>query len=621
MFGYYRICAATPRVTVADCAANAREIREIWRQAAEKNAAAVILPELSLTGCSCGDLFLQEQLLTSAEEHAAALVRETSGSQTLLIFGMPLRRGDRLYNCAVAAGNGAILGIVPQSFPEERYFAGNAPGQTEILWEGLPVPFGTDLIFRAGRDFSFALEIGTDGDSLLAPGSRTLLAGARAVFCLTSAMASAGGAEERRIAAQYRSKTGKCIFAAASAGGTESTTDGVYCGHSLIAGNGALLQEGSVIYADADFRRIGTERRMDRLFQKQSTPGNFREIALNAVPESPDWHFARLSALPFVPEDPEKRRLRCEEIFSIQCAGLAKRVAHTHAGKLVLGISGGLDSTLALLVAAECCRMLGRSASDILTITMPGFGTTGRTYQNAVAMCRKLGTELREISIQDACLQHFADIGHDPAILDVTYENVQARERTQILMDLANQCGGLVIGTGDLSEIALGWSTYNGDHMSMYAVNCDVPKTLIRFLIAHAADQSDDEELASILRDVIDTPVSPELLPADASGKIQQKTEELVGPYELHDFFLWHFVRYGAEPEKIAALAEHVFAGTYSAEVIRRWLKRFLQRFFQQQFKRSCAPDGPRVGTIALSPRGAWQMPSDASGSGWLQTL
>ena len=487
------------------------------------------------------------------------------------------------------------------------------------------LPFGTDLLFDCGGGFQFAVEICEDLWGVLPPSSLLALGGARAIFNPSAGTELAAKAEYRRELVRQQSARCLAAYVLASAGVHESTTDVVFGGHALIADNGRLAAEnrrfarkGSLLLADVDFDRLGAARLSESSFHDNPLPEGkrFRTIPLDRVEGSPDFAFAYNPPRPFVPGDVEHRRERCTEIFDIQCAGLAKRVEHTGAKKLVIGISGGLDSTLALLVASECCRLIGRPASDIVALTMPGFGTTGRTRGNAVKLCELLGVTLREVDIRPACLRHFEDIGHDPAKLDTAYENVQARERTQILMDIANEAGGMVVGTGDLSEIALGWSTYNGDHMSMYAVNCSIPKTLIRFLIETTAERS-APELAAVLRDVIDTPVSPELLPASADGSINQKTEELIGPYELHDFFLYHFIKYGAEPEKIRALAGAAFAGVYDEETIERTLKIFLRRFFQQQFKRSCIPDGPKVGTIALSPRGDWRMPSDASDAIW----
>ncbi|MDD3886329.1 MAG: NAD(+) synthase [Victivallaceae bacterium] len=635
MFGFYRLAAAVPELRVADPDFNAEKIVELWKQAGSQGVDAVVFPELAVTGYSCRDLFFQERLHNAAHNAAARLIAATAGSRAVMVFGMPLRYGEALYNTAFVAQNGKLMGIVPKTllpnyreFYEKRQFkSGRDLCGIEYEFDGEKVPFGVDLVFEAGRGFCFGVEICEDMWGVLPPSSYLALAGARAIFNLSAGTELAAKAAYRRELVAQQSARCLSAYVLASAGVHESTTDAVFSGHAIIAENGRVDVEntrfdraGSLITADIDFERLGAARLSESSFNDNHLPEGlaFRRVRIDEVAGSPDFSYAVNPQRPFVPESAPDRDARCAEIFAIQCAGLAKRVEHTHAGKLVLGISGGLDSTLALLVSTECCRLLGRPDSDVVCVTMPGFGTSGRTYRNAVALCRKQGVTLREIDIRKACFTHFADIGHDPAELDVTYENVQARERTKIMMDLANKLGGIVVGTGDLSEIALGWSTYNGDHMSMYAVNSSVPKTLIRFLIDNVASRS-DKELAALLRDVIDTPVSPELLPADSSGDVAQKTEELVGPYELHDYFLYHFLKYGADPDKLAALARHAFAGRFDGATVDRWLKVFLQRFFRQQFKRSCMPDGPKVGTIALSPRGDWRMPSDASCAAWLE--
>ena len=633
MFGFYRLAAAVPKLKVADAAFNTEELRRCFRQAAENGADAVVFPELCVTGYSCGDLFFQERLLAEAEAAAVDFAARTAGSRTVAVIGLPFRRGDALFNAAAVAADGAIRGIVPKcvlpnyrEFYEKRHFhSGRGIMDATAYIGGREVPFGADLIFDGGAGFRFGVEICEDLWCVLPPSLYLALGGARAVFNLSAGNELAGKADYRRELVTQQSARCLAAYVLAGAGVHESTTDLVFGGHAIIADNGRLAaenrrfdRESSLTYADVDFERLGAARLSESSFNDNPLPEGmrFRRVRLPEAAGSPDLRHASIPRHPFVPENAAGRRERCREIFDIQCAGLAKRLEHTRAKTMVIGISGGLDSTLALLVAAECCRLLGRPASDIIAFTLPGFGTTGRTYNNAVTLCRLLGTTFREVDIKAACLQHFSDIGHDPAICDTAYENVQARERTQILMDVANKTGGLVVGTGDLSEIALGWSTYNGDHMSMYAVNCSIPKTLIRFLIETTAER-ETPELAAVLRDVIDTPVSPELLPADGDGAINQKTEELIGPYELHDFFLYHFIKYGAEPEKIRCLAETAFAGTYPPDVIGRWFALFVRRFFRQQFKRSCVPDGPKVGTIALSPRGDWRMPSDASDAAW----
>ncbi len=635
MFGFYRLAAAVPELKVAAIGHNLEKILESYFAACDAGAAATVFPELSLTGYSCGDLFFQRRLLERAESAALEAVNATAGRNSILIFGIPLQVEDAIYNVAVVAQNGMARGIVPKSllpnyreFYEKRNFVSGAGIRERMVnFNRLPVPFGTDLIFDGGNGFRFGIEICEDLWGVLPPSGPLALGGARVIFNLSAGTELASKAEYRRELVRQQSARCLAAYVLSSAGVHESTTDVVFGGHAVIAENGRLAAEnvrfdrsGSVIYADVDVERLGAARLSESSFHdNQLPPGTrFRTLMLPEVPGSPDFRYAWNPPRPFVPENAADRRERCSEILSIQVAGLAKRVEHMGAKKLVIGISGGLDSTLALIVSSECCRLLGRPASDIEALTMPGFGTTGRTHRNSVELCRLLGVHLREVDIRPACLLHFKDIGHDPAVLSSTYENVQARERTQILMDLANEYGGMVVGTGDLSEIALGWSTYNGDHMSMYAVNCSIPKTLIRFLIETTAERS-EPELAAVLRDVIATPVSPELLPAASDGSIEQKTEDLIGPYELHDYFLYHFVKYGADPRKILALAADAFRGKFDEAEVEKWLRVFLRRFFQQQFKRSCIPDGPKVGTIALSPRGDWRMPSDAIWSEWLE--
>ena len=633
MFGFHRLAAAVPVLRVADVDFNAGMLRKCYEEAVRQNAAAVVFPELSITGYSCGDLFFQKRFLELAREPALEFAAVTAGRQTMAIFGLPLLEGEGLYNVSVVAAGGRIRGMVPKTllpnyreFYEKRYFqSGRKVRERTIRWGTAEIPFGSDLLFDDGADFRFGVEICEDLWGVLPPSSLLALGGARAIFNLSAGTELAAKAEYRRDLVRQQSARCLAAYVLASAGVYESTSDVVFGGHALIADNGRLAAENrrfarknSIIFADVDFERLAAARVSESSFNDNPLPENitFRTVPLPAAASSPDLTYAVNPRCPFVPGDDADRRERCMEIFDIQCAGLARRVEHTHAKTMVIGISGGLDSTLALLVAAECCQLLGRDPAEIIAYTMPGFGTTDRTRGNAVRLCELLGVTLREVDIRPACLQHFRDIGHDPEVLDTAYENVQARERTQILMDVANKTGGLVIGTGDLSEIALGWSTYNGDHMSMYAVNCSIPKTLIRFLIETTAERS-APELAAVLRDVIATPVSPELLPATGDGTIAQKTEDLIGPYELHDFFLYHFVKYGAEPEKIRFLAENAFRDTYDSDTVSRWLAIFLRRFFRQQFKRNCVPDGPKVGTIALSPRGDWRMPADAADALW----
>ncbi|MDR0933317.1 MAG: NAD(+) synthase [Victivallales bacterium] len=633
MFGFYRLAASVPELKVADIEFNLGELQNCYARAVGQGTSAVVFPELCLTGYTCGDLFFQEKLLQCSEQAAVRFAQCTANCRTVAVIGLPLRVGEALYNVAAVAADGKILGIVPKSvlpnyreFYEKRHFVSgrDCVGQTVRIGEE-EIPFGVDLLFDGGGSFRFGVEICEDLWCVLPPSLYLSLAGARAIFNLSAGNELAGKAAYRRELVKQESARCVAAYVLAGAGVHESTTDVVFAGHAIIAENGHLVAENKrfarvseTVYADVDLERLGATRRSESSFNDNALPKDklFRTVQLPEVAESPDLHCINIPRHPFVPTNVSDRDERCREIFDIQCAGLAKRIAHIGAKTLVIGVSGGLDSTLALLVAAECCRMLNRPASDIIAYTMPGFGTTDRTYNNALKLCGLLGVTLREVDIKAACLQHFKDIEHDPKVLDTAYENVQARERTQILMDVANQSGGMVIGTGDLSEIALGWSTYNGDHMSMYAVNCSIPKTLIRFLIDNVAERA-ESELANVLRDVIATPVSPELLPACDNGAISQKTEELIGAYELHDFFLYYFIKYGLSPEKIQFLAENAFAGSFDSDTIAKTLQTFIRRFFQQQFKRSCIPDGPKVGTIALSPRGDWRMPSDGCDALW----
>lgn len=641
MFGYYRLASAVPQLRIADVDYNVHQLIAGFREAASRQAAAVVFPELGITGYSCGDLFFQPCLRQAALEGLLRFTEATANSGTVAVAGLPFLYGDALYNVAAVIQDGRILALVPKTmlpnyreFYEKRQFtSARALGTDirEININGERLPFGANIIFHdASSPFSFGVEICEDLWSVIPPSSMLALHGARTILNPSAGTELTGKAAYRRELVKQQSGRCLCAYVLSSAGVHESTTDVVFGGHCLIADNGRLaaesgrfLRENSIIAADVDVERLAAARLSESSFNDNKplpSSGEMLHLTLGtAVPASPGLEYAFNPARPFLPS-PEHRDERCEEIISIQTAALAKRMEHAHVKRLVIGISGGLDSTLALLVCARACRLLGRPASDILAVTMPGFGTTDRTHANAVSMCRLLGAELREIPISDACLQHFRDIGHDPAERTTTYENVQARERTQILMDLANKTGGLVVGTGDLSEIALGWSTYNGDHMSMYAVNCSIPKTLIRCLIEHIAKES-SAELAATLIDINNTPVSPELLPPSHDGSIEQRTEDVLGPYDLHDFFLFHFIKYGAQPDKILYLAEDAFRGEFAPDFIRRCLGIFIRRFFQQQFKRNCVPDGPKVGTISLSPRGDWRMPSDAWGTAWMNQL
>lgn len=633
-YGYYRLAAATPRVRVAHVDFNVAELVGTMQSAVSGGASVVVFPELCVTGASCGDLFFQPRLQQAAVKGLLRFAEDTSALNAVSVVGLPLLVEDALYNVAAVVKQGRILGFVPagvagafrdsdaarrfRSAEELRVDAVEIPGQGQV-------PLGADLLFSDGADMCFGVEVGEDSGSVIPPSARLALQGARVILNPAAAPELVGSADYRRR--QVTGQSSRCVaaYVHASAGVGESTQDAVCGGLALIACRGRLLaenerfsRESGVIYADADLAWLGNARLSDSSFnisRAQELLPAVRHVPLGALDNRCDLQYAYLPARPFVPE-PENFSSRCEDILNIQAAALAKRVEHSHAKTMVLGVSGGLDSTLALLVCVRVCRMLGRDTSCILAVTMPGFGTTGRTYNNSLAMMKAMGVTLKEVNIREACLLHFRDLDFDPALRTNTYENVQARERTKILMNLANKTGGMVVGTGDLSEVALGWSTYNGDHMSMYGVNCSVPKTLIRCLLEHEARRS-APELAATLRDVVETPVSPELLPPADDGSMEQKTEDILGPYDIHDFLLYHFIKYGAEPEKLRFLARKAFAGEFDETLIDRTLRMFLTRFFRQQFKRSCVPDGPKVGSIALSPRGDWRMPSDACEELW----
>ena len=629
-YGFIKVAAAIPEVRVADCAFNALKITELIKKAATEGVEVVCFPELSITSYSCGDLFFQEQLLNDAEKALEKLVEETAELDIFSIVGMPVRIDNQLYNAGVVIKSGKILGVSPKlnlpnnnEFYEKRWFTGGKfnsngyylelAGQNTFIHNNYL--FGTD-------EFVFGVEICEDLWMPNPHSSDLAVAGAEIIFNLSASNELVGKHAYRKQLVEQQSARCHCGYVYASAGFGESTTDLVFSGNALIAENGTMLAESKrfsiepqLIFSEIDVERLRAERLKNSNFHNKTADIHSLRVEYASDDEEtnlkPQFNLTRkINPHPFIPS-PEKRDESCNEIFEIQISGLAKRWKHTGIDKLVIGVSGGLDSTLALLVCAKTADKLGYDRKRILGITMPGFGTTGRTYNNALELMKSLGISMMEIDIKEACLQHFKDIGHDSSIHDVTYENVQARERTQILMDLANKHNGLVVGTGDLSEMALGWSTYNGDHMSMYGVNSGIPKTLVRYLVDWASGQL-DEKSAAILQDVLHTPVSPELLPGDEKGEIRQKTEDIVGPYELHDFFLYYFVRFGFTLEKIHFLAKNAFAEKYSDETIDKWLKLFLKRFFQQQFKRSCTPDGPKVGSVNLSPRGDWRMPSDA---------
>ena len=635
-FGFLKVAAAIPHVKIADCDYNAARMAALAQQAARRGVEIVCFPELGVTGYTCGDLLLQPALLDAADEALAGLIRATRKLPLVAIAGAPVAHDGALYNCAVVFTQGRILGVVPKShipdyaeFYESRWFASGAgiSGDT-IAVAGQRPDFGADLTFEV-NGAEFGVEICEDLWVASPPSTALALGGAKVLFNLSASPEVAGKHRYLRQLVALQSARTLSAYVYCSAGFGESSTDLVFAGNGLIAENGTILREAErfagdeqLVVADVDIRRLEFERRRTTTFRAAEGMAENTVIEME-LPEAlksatPD---RETDPTPFVPKEKAHRDERCEEIFAMQAAGLAQRLAHTHCSKAVIGISGGLDSTLALLVAVRAFDRLGLDRKGIVGITMPGFGTTGRTYNNALQLMRGLGVTVREIPIRDACTQHFADIGLSPDDRSAAYENCQARERTQILMDVANMEGALVIGTGDLSELALGWATYNGDHMSMYGVNAGVPKTLVRHLTRYFADSTDNDIVRDTLIDIIDTPISPELIPAKDDGTIRQITEDLVGPYELHDFFLYYTLRYGFSPRRILLLATHAFDGTYSRETILKWERTFFRRFFTQQFKRSCLPDGPKVGSVCLSPRGDWRMPSDASSAVWLKEL
>lgn len=630
--GFITVATATPQVAVADCEANAQAILACINEMAAAHAKVMVLPELCITGYTCSDLFWQTKLLDEAEAALSVIVEESRQVDALIAVGMPLRVAGKLLNVAAILCRGKVLGFVPKvnlpaynEFYETRHFTSGSADMGTVQFCGEEIPVGTNLLFSCENvvDLCVAAEICEDLWVPNPPSVQHALAGASVICNLSASDEMVGKGSYRRDLVAGQSARLVCAYLYATAGEGESTTDLVFGGQNLIAENGTVLAESATFenetnVATIDVQRLVSERRRMSTFPAAESK-EYREISFALAEE--ETKLARFfDADPFVPSNADQLSDRCEEILNIQALGLKKRLAHTHAKSAVVGISGGLDSTLALLVTARAFDMLGLPRKGIVAVTMPGFGTTDRTYNNAVAMIKSLGATFKEVPIAKAVMQHFADIDHDASIHDVTYENSQARERTQILMDIANQANGFVIGTGDLSELALGWATYNGDHMSMYAVNASVPKTLVRHLVRHYADTSADEVLAGVLYDVLDTPVSPELLPPE-DGAISQKTEDLVGPYELHDFFLYQMLRMCFPPAKIYRVAKEAFAGRYNNETILKWLRTFYWCFFSQQFKRSCLPDGPKVGSVAVSPRGDLRMPSDACVSAWIKEV
>lgn len=631
--GFIKVAAVTPDIRVADPRFNRASVLEKIREAAAEGAAVIVCPELCLSGYTCGDLFLQELLLTESKEALLWLAEQTAGLSALIFVGLPYVHMGKLYNVAAALNGGRVLGLVPKScipnygeFYEQRHFVKGSEAVIPVeLSEGVNTLFGSRQLFecREYPTLRVAAEICEDLWAPNPPSTMHALAGATLIVNLSASDETTGKNVYRLELVKHQSARLLCGYVYSNAGEGESTQDVVFSGHSVIAENGTLLAQSKrftneIICSEVDVARMEAERRRMTTFEIQGQENYTVQKFSLSIQETV---LSRMvDPAPFVPNDVYDREKRCEEILQIQTMGLKKRLAHTGCQSAVVGISGGLDSTLALIVTVRAFDTLGLPRTQITAVTMPGFGTTDRTYENALGMIRSLGATLREVPIVDAVRQHFSDIGHDASVHDVTYENAQARERTQILMDIANQSNGMVIGTGDMSELALGWATYNGDHMSMYGVNCSVPKTLVRHLVRYYADTCGDARLTEVLLDVLDTPVSPELLPPE-DGKISQKTEDLVGPYELHDFYLYQVLRYGFSPAKVYRLAKLAFAGHYDDAAILKWLRTFYRRFFTQQFKRSCVPDGPKVGTIALSPRGDLRMPSDASMSIWMKEI
>lgn len=633
---YIKVCASSPKLKVADCEYNSNEIIDEIGKSLEEQVEIVVFPELSITGYTCGDLFFQDLLLRECEASVERIVEYSVDKDILITVGAPVSNGGMTFNCAVVINRGKVLGIVPKTFLpnykefyEKRWFASGTENIHETIeYGGMTVPFGTDLLFESesNRNLVLGLEICEDLWAPVPPSSNLSLGGATVLLNLSASNDIVGKSEYRKSLVINQSARCFAGYVYVSAGYGESSTDLVFGGHSLIAENGRLLEESDKYEMDGN--RIISEIDLDIISHDRRNSSSFCDTAKQKFRRVKFYTESKLCEIyrkhnphPFVPGREEERNKRCEEIFSIQTSGLAKRIEHIGSSSMVIGISGGLDSTLALLVCVKTCDRLGIDRSMIKAVTMPGFGTTDRTYNNAVGLIKSLGATFLEIPIAEACIKHFDDIGHNIDLHDITYENTQARERTQILMDLSNKYSGIVVGTGDLSELAMGWATYNGDHMSMYGVNASIPKTLVKYVVKWVAEHEVEGETKEILFDVLDTPVSPELLPPDEKGEISQKTEDLIGPYELHDFFLYNTVRYGFGPEKIMKITELSFGGEYSKKEIYKWLRQFYWRFVSQQFKRSCIPDGPKVGSICLSPRGDWRMPSDASFGMWKREM
>lgn len=635
--GFLKVAAATPVIRVGDCHYNANQMMQLIDSADKQNIKLIVFPELSVTGYTCGDLFLQDTLLRSAVESVHAIVEHSKGKELVVVVGFPYIAKGKLYNTAAVIQNGRVLGLVPKisipnytEFYEARHFTAGNETPFLINFLGEEVYFGSRILFRCSNipDFVLGVEICEDLWIPQSPSIEHCIAGATVIANLSASDELTGKDEFRRELVKSQSARLVCGYIYADAGEGESTTDLVFAGHNLITENGTLLLESNtfengMITTELDLGRLKSERRRMHTYLGRSKV-TYQEVPFtlqNTGYELPILPLSRkIDSAPFVPSEKSARDKRCMDIINIQAMGLKTRLSHIGGSCAVIGISGGLDSTLALLVTNRAFDMLGLEKKGIIAVTMPCFGTTDRTYRNAILLAECLGVTVREIPIRDSVKQHFKDIGHDINNQDITYENSQARERTQVLMDVANQMNGIVIGTGDMSELALGWTTYNGDHMSMYGVNASVPKTLVRYLVSYCADTTQNKELQRVLYDILDTPVSPELLPPK-DGEIVQKTEDIVGPYELHDFFLYYILRFGYEPEKVYRLAKEAFKGSYNEATILKWLKTFYRRFFSQQFKRSCLPDGPKVGSVSVSPRGDLRMPSDASAALWMSDL
>lgn len=631
--GFVKVAAITPDMRVADVDYNTAEICKNIGEAVEAGAKVLVFPELAITGYTCGDLFFQDALLKSAEEGLRKIVEYTKGKDALIFVGLPFVHAGKLYNVAAALNDGELLGFTTKTFLpnydefyEMRYFQPGPTTLEQILFDGKQVAFGPQILFecREMKELVVAAEICEDVWAPVPPSVPAAIQGATIIVNCSASDESVGKEAYRRELIKGQSAKLISGYIYASAGYGESTTDLVFGGHDLIAEKGMILTESErfrngIVYSEIDVKRLAWERRKNTTFQMTHFPYETARVSFSLDVEETELT-RKILQTPFVPETETERNLYCKETLMIQAMALKKRLDHTNCKSAVVGISGGLDSTLAILVTAKAYDLLGLDRKDILGVTMPCFGTTDRTYQNACLLVEKLGATLKEVDIKEAVTLHFKDIEHDMNVHDVTYENSQARERTQVLMDIANQTNGMVIGTGDMSELALGWATYNGDHMSMYAVNASLPKTFIKHVVKYYAEMCEEKELKEVLLDILDTPVSPELLPPK-DGEIAQKTEDLVGPYELHDFYLYYMLRYGYEPSKIYRLAKYAFEGVYDDETILKWLKKFYWRFFSQQFKRSCVPDGPRVSGMSLSPRGDWRMPSDACVAVWIKEL